>query len=119
MAGRKKKDPASLRTIGLFTGKTPLEEAESLAYEVDELEEAREGGPRDIVRESEDCAVRWLGLDAFAVGDDVKVAVHPKGHAVMMLVSTVKSGAAYGTSTIKLSRAQWSKLKTIVKESKT
>lgn len=122
MAARKKKDPAALRTIDLFTGKTAFEEAEaSLVAEAYEEEErdARANVPRDIVSESEECAVKWLGLDAFHEGDDIKVAVHPKGHAVLMLVNTRAPAGmpiAYGTVTHKLSRAQWSKLKKIVKE---
>ena len=70
MASRKK-DPAALRTIGLFTGKTVMEEAAALAEE--EAPEQREAGPRDIESEAEECAIRWLGLDAFHEGDDIKV----------------------------------------------
>lgn len=117
MAARKK-PAAELRTIGLFTGRTTLEEAQLMAEEeaASELTQ-RTHEPRDLVKEAEDCAVRWLGMDAFASGDDVKIAVHPKGHAVMVLVATTKDGSVRGTSTIKLSATQWKKLKACVKES--
>ncbi len=115
---RRKPDPAVLRTVSMFTGKTPLEEAEDFAREEDDTE--RPDTPRDMVTEAEDCSIRWLGLDVFHEGDDVRVAVHAKGHAVIMLVRTVPSGvpggSAYGTTTFKLSRAQWTKLKKLVRE---
>lgn len=117
MASRKKPDPAALRTIGIFTGKTPIEEAEALVRE--EAGNERQAGPRDVVAEAEDCAIRWLGLDVFHHGDDVRVAVHPEGHAVLLLVSTGgRLGAPYGTTTIKMSRAQWAKLKRLARESR-
>lgn len=110
---RKKKDPAELRILGLFTGKTVLEEAEDLAREEDALT-TRADGPRDMVGEAEECAIRWLGLDAFhEKGDDIKVAVHSSGHAVLVLVRADVTGAPRGTLTIKLSRSQWAKLKKI------
>jgi hypothetical protein len=123
MAARKRKqDPAALRTISLFSGKTVIEEAEHL-LEVDAADLAetqaraiRTGHPFEMVHEAEDAAVRWLGLDVFHEGDDLKVAVHPKGHAVLVLVRTTGTpGLPYGTATIKLSRAQWAKLKTIAR----
>ena len=116
MASRKKPDPAVLRTISLLTGKTPLEEAEDLVRE--ESTETRDPGPRDIVAEGEEAAIRWLGMDVFHEGDDVRVAVNPKnGTAVLMLVSTTKPlGVPYGVSTHKLSRAQWNKLKRLARE---
>ena len=115
VAWRKKKiDPAILRTMDLFSGKTILEEAEAIAHEEHEAT-ARQAGPRDIVEEAEECAVRWLGLDAFHEGDDIKIAVHDKGHAVMVLVSATPHGP-YGTNTIKLSRGQWRKLRSLVLE---
>ncbi len=119
MAGRKKKpEPAALRTIDMFSGKTMLEEKKSLDYEEEERDE-RSDEPRNIVEESEDCAIRWLGLDAFHEhGDDVKIAVHPSGYAVMCLVRTTPQlGIPYATMTVKFSRAQWAKLKRIVRES--
>ena len=105
---------AELRTINLFSGKTVLEEAEQIAHE-EEAMESRPEGPRDLVTEAEDGAIRWLGMDAFNEGDDVKVAVHKGGHAVVVLVSATASGP-YGTSTFKLSRKQWTKLRALVKE---
>ncbi len=113
MASRKKPDPAVLRTIDIFTGRTPLETAEDMARE--EASSQRLEGPRDLIHEAEDCAIRWLGLDAFHEGDDIKVAVHPAGHAVIVLVST-RGNAPYGTSTIKLSRAQWKKLVGLIRD---
>jgi hypothetical protein len=114
--GRRKVDPAILRTVDLFTGKTPLEEAEHIALEEEDRTE-RIGDPLALVERAESTAVTWLGLDVFHEGDDVKVAVHPKGHAVIVLVSTSgKDGKPYGTTTIKLSRAQWSKLKSLARQ---
>jgi hypothetical protein len=111
---KKKIEPAVLRTIGLFNGgKAMLEEAEDLA--ADEVDAERLDGPRDLVAEAEEGAIRWLGLDAFHTGDDVKVATHKAGHAVLVLIDTTKSGEAYATRTFKLSKAQWSKLKTLAR----
>jgi hypothetical protein len=111
----RKKDPALLRTIDLFTRKTPLEEAQDILE--DEKPSARSADPGDMVEQAEATAIRWLGLDAFHEGDDVKVAVHPKGHAVIVLVSTTaKEGVPYGTSTLKLSRVQWTKLKALARD---
>lgn len=115
MAARKRKlDPAVLRTVGLFSGKTVLEEAEQLAAE--EEPEAKTGDPTAMVDHAEACAVRWLGQDAFHEGDDVRVALHSSGAAVMVLVST-RGNAPYATRTFKLTRQQWSKLKQIARES--
>ncbi len=112
---RRRLDPAVLRTRDLFTGRTALEEAEAEARDM--APEIRADVPRNLVTEAEDCAVRWLGMDVFHEGDDIKVAVHHAGHAVMVLVDThPPGGAPCSTRTIKLSRAQWAKLKTIVGE---
>lgn len=112
-ARRRKPEPAELRTIGLFSGKTAVEEAEDLAR--DEAPQAR-APAGDMVEEDEKAAVRWLGLDTFHEGDDVRVAIHKGGHAVLMLVRTTKDGTVYGTSIHKLSRQQWAKLKQIARE---
>lgn len=113
----KKKDPAALRTIGLFTGRTPLEEAElTLLEEPEDVKESREAGERDIVAEAEEGAIRWLGLDVFREGDDIKVAVHPRGHAVVVLVHADSKGGARATTQFKLSAAQWKKLRALAKE---
>lgn len=116
MAARKKKaDPAALRTLGLFSKKTVLEEAEALVLE--EQPDAARGfkNPLEMVEHGEETAVTWLGLDAFHEGDDVRVAVHPGGHAVLMLVRTNYAGP-YGTSLIKLSKAQFQKLRKILQD---
>ncbi len=114
--GRKKVDPAVLRTVDMFTGKTTLEAAEHMALE-DEDRTERIGDPLALVERAEHAAVRWLGLDVFHEGDDVKVAVHKNGHAVMVLVSTSGAqGKPYGTTTLKLSRHQWSKLRRLARE---
>lgn len=106
----KRKAKAEDRTIDLFTGKTV---AEALEAEALEAAETRSSAPRDVVLEAEDGAIRWLGLDVFHRGDDVKVAVHKKGHAVLILVSTTRDGVPYGTATLKLSKQQWDKLRSI------
>lgn len=120
--GARKKDPAALRTLSLFSGKTPLEEAQSL-IEVDaadlaetEARAQRTGHPFEMVHEAEKTAVRWLGLDAFHEGDDIKVLEHRDGHAVLVIVRTTGSaGAPYGVVNIKLSKAQWSKLRRLAR----
>lgn len=109
---KKKMEPAVLRTIGMFSGKTMLEEAESLA--ADELQEERPDGPRDLVAEAEDGAIKWLGLDAFHSGDDIKIATHKAGHAVIVLVNTTPKNEVYATRTFKLSAPQWKKLRKLV-----
>lgn len=116
----KKKVPADLRTIDMFSGRTKLDEIkekEQAAEEVVEEEErtAKAEDLRTLAEKAEDCAIRWLGLDAFHEGDDIKVAVHPEGHAVLVLVSTHgPKKVPYGTTTLKLSRDQWEKLKALV-----
>lgn len=115
MAARKK-DPAVLRTLGLFTGKTPLEEAVAeLEAPKDAPQEERTGNPLAMVERQEETAVRWLGLDVFTEGDDVRVAVHAKGHAVLMMVRANAHGP-YHTATLKLSAQQWAKLKKLARE---
>jgi len=120
MVSRKKKDPAALRTVGLFTGKTVLEEAEQELEEAEDVTEAasweRPNDPKDMVDVAENTAVRWLGLDVFHEGDDVKVAVHAKGHAVLVFVGTHgPKGAPCSTATFKISAAQWRKLKNLAR----
>jgi hypothetical protein len=121
MASRKR-DAAAARTLSLFTRLTPLEEAaaelEGGAADLADAEarERRTGHPFEMVHEAEKTAVRWLGLDVFHEGDDVKVAVHRDGHAVLVLVRTTgAANAPYGTVNVKLSKAQWSKLRNIAK----
>jgi len=117
----KKKVPADLRTIDMFSGRTKLDEIkekEQAAEEVIEEEErtATVADDRTLSERAEDTAIRWLGLDAFHEGDDVKVAVHPEGHAVVVLVNTHgPMKAPYGTQTFKLSRDQWRKLVELVR----
>lgn len=111
MAARKKgPDIAVLNTLDLFTGKTVLEEAEQLVAE--EASPKKSGDPTAMVENAEECAVRWLGQDAFYEGDDVRVALHQSGAAVMVLIST-RGNAPYGTRTFKLTRQQWAKLRQI------
>ena len=118
MASRKKKDPAALRTLSLFSGKTPLEEAEhDLEVAADAAEQvARDKNPLDIAEHAEETAVRWLGLDVFHKGDDIKLAIHAKGHGVIMIIRTTEAGAVYNSSTIKLSKAQVEKLKQLARD---
>ncbi len=117
----KKKVPADLRTIDMFSGRTKLDEIkekEQAAEEVIEEEErtATVADDRTLGERAEDTAIRWLGLDAFHEGDDIKISVHPEGHAVVVLASTFgPKKAIYGTSTFKLSRDQWCKLVELVK----
>jgi len=107
---KKKKDPAALRTISFLTGKTPLEEAEEALLEEQPIE--RIGHPLDMVPSAERTAIRWLGLDIFHEGDDVKIAEHPtNGSAVLILVRASVAGTPYSTATIKLSAQQYAKLR--------
>ncbi len=117
MAARKKPNAAS-RTIDLFTKKTPLEEIEDQVREeaAATREPSKNATPEDptgMVGDAEDAAIRWLGLDAFHEGDDIKVALHPAGHAVLVLVHTTDTGTPRATVTLKLSRTQWQKLRSI------
>lgn len=120
MAGRKRKvSPAELRTVDMFTGKTPIEAAEEMLREEEpEIRDTSGRAPTEIVEMAEDAAIRWLGMDCFHEGDDIKIAVHPKGHAVVMLIRTTKGthGPAYHSVDFKLSRQQWAKLKKLVRE---
>lgn len=119
MASRKKADPAALRTIGLFTGRTVLEEAEVSLFVPDEPDAERHGHPLDMVPRAESTAVRWLGMDVFHEGDDIKVALHPhNGTAVIVLVRAPVQGAPHSTATFKLSRVQWAKLKELARGEK-
>ena len=113
MAARKAQ--AALRTIGLFSGKTALEEAEGL-LDAEDHGERKPPPTRDIVAEAEEAAVRWLGLEVNHEGDDIKVALGKNGKAILVLVDTQKSkdGSAYATRSVYLSRQQWQKLKSLV-----
>ena len=112
-----KKIPADLRTIDMFSGRTTLDDLREREQAAEALleEEERTASVEDnrtLPERAEDTAIRWLGLDAFHEGDDVKVAVHPEGHAVLVLVSTYGPvSVPYGTIVLKLSRDQWEKLK--------
>lgn len=115
----KKPTSAALRTIDLFSRKTKIEEVEDQLREEEIQEEERTAraysDPTAMAEHAEETAIRWLGLDSFHEGDDVKVAVHPAGHAVLILVHTCgPNKAAYATQTLKLSRDQWKKLKSLV-----
>ena len=111
MAKRKKVAPAELRTIGLFSGLTPLEEAANVAT-ADEAKlppaDRSYAGTRDALVSS---AIRWLGLDLFADdGDDVTLAVHPQGHAVLNVTHGGK-GCPGRTTQVKLSPQHVKKLR--------
>lgn len=114
MASRRKKSPAELRTVGLFTGLTPIEEAER------ELAEERETTGRYTPRDYDstkhtmiDVAIRWLGMDAFEDGDDVLLAIGPKGDGVLMAITAAKGGYPGRQVHVRLSRKQLRKLKTL------
>lgn len=114
----RKKDQAALRTLGLFTGLTPLEEAERL---VREEEETRRSEPRyagDMIPTSREAAVRWIGEGQQERGDDIRVIESQAGHAVILLIRGDAPAHPYSTVNLRLSRRQWTKLKRIVEESK-
>lgn len=108
----RKKSHAIERTISLFSGKTRQEEVEDMVRE--EETETRSSEARDIVAEAERGNVRWLGLDAFHEGDDIRIAISKSGAAIVMLVDTTRAGVAYATRSFRLSRKQVQKLKDIV-----
>lgn len=111
MASRKKA-PADMRTIDIFTGKTKLEEVEDMLVEEDEFAKPANDAPKDRsdpTFEQEETAIRWLGLDGFNVGDDCRVALNGKG-AVLMLIDAAPDGSVRAQREQKLSRKQWTKL---------
>jgi hypothetical protein len=110
MASRKK-PPAEVRTIGLFTGLTPLEEAEQAALEEDPFAPKEEPVSRTLISNDE-TAVRWLGEDFSEelLGDGVRVALGKSGVVVMLVRKDARS------VTVKLSHAQWAKLKVIARD---
>jgi hypothetical protein len=117
----RKKDPAQLRTLGLFTGLTPLEEAEQMAREEGAIADKYQGEPRyagDMIPSSLSAAARWLGEGQQERGDDVRVIESEAGHAVLVLIRGDAPAHPYSTVNLRLSRRQWAKLKAIVEESK-
>jgi hypothetical protein len=110
----RKKLPADMRTVGLFSGKTKQEEVEDMVRE-EEAAAPRRGDPTAMKEHAEQNAIRWLGLDSFHEGDDVSLALHPKGHGVLILTA-VKNGKPYRTIQMKVTKDQVKKLKIIAKE---
>lgn len=106
-----------MRTPDLWTGKTKAQEVEDMLAEENELAQPKEERKRLEPRLAQEAGVtRWLGLtNGPMYKDDVRVAVHPKGHAVLMLINTSR-GEPYSTREILLSRHQWAKLKKIARE---
>jgi hypothetical protein len=96
----------------MFTGRTALEEASTL-LEAEDHGDRKPPPVRDIVHEAEELAVRWLGMEQHHDGDDIKIAEHKGGAAVILLIDTQKSsnGSAYATRQFRLSRAQYKKLR--------
>lgn len=121
MASRKKPDPAALRTLGLFTGLTPLEEAEQMAREEGAIADKYQGEPRyagDMIPSSLESAARWLGEGQQERGDDIRVIESGSGHAVLVLIRGDAPVHPYSTVNLRLSRRQWAKLKRIVDEAR-
>ena len=106
-----------MRTPDLWTGKTKQEEVEDMLAEEDELAQPKEERKRLEPRLAQEAGVtRWLGLTPGpSYADDIRIAVHPKGHAVVMLINTSR-GEPYSTREIMLSRHQWTKLVKLVRE---
>jgi hypothetical protein len=104
-----------MRTPDLFTGKTKLEEIEDMVVEEQEPV-VRASDPTAIADQAQKAAVRWLGLDAFHEGDDVALALHEDGHGVLVLVAKAKDGTERASVTVKLSKTQVRKLKTLAQE---
>ena len=92
-----------------------MTQREILAEVIESIDEEATGDARAMVEREEDAAIRWLGMDMFHEGDDVRLALHPKGHGVLMIVR-VMNGAPYSTANIKLSRVQVQKLAQFMKE---
>lgn len=116
MSARKKPAPAELRTIGMFNGGlTPLEEAQRLKDE----EQGRARPPADRsdfgVRDAMvDTAIRWLGHDILAEGDDIVLVEGSKG-AVLSVVYGRAGHAPRKTIDLKLSSAHLKKLRSMFK----
>lgn len=116
MAGRKRKiEPAVLRTLGIFTGLTPIEEAErelreEAASEVKDrsYDASKQGAIRDTIQ--------WLGMDMFEDGDDVMLALGKRGDAVLMIIRGKPGAPPSHQAQVRLSPKQLAKLKQLVKQ---
>ena len=102
-----------MRTPDLWTGKTKAQEVEDMLAEETEQPVKTRIEPKLA---QEHGVTRWLGLTPGpSYADDIRIAVHPKGHAVVMLINTSR-GEPYSTREIMLSRHQWTKLVKLVRE---
>jgi hypothetical protein len=115
VAGRKRKiEPAVLRTLGIFTGLTPIEEAErELAEETapNELKDrSYDGAKQGAIRD----AILWLGMDMFEDGDDIMLAVGRRGDGVLLIVTGKPGETPSHQAQVRLSPKQLAKLKRIV-----
>jgi hypothetical protein len=110
---RRKIPLAELRPVDLFTGRTAIKEAEVLLLDEEDRDE-RPSAARDydsVKGQMAETAIRWLGMDVFEDGDDVLLAIGPKGDGVLMAV-TAGRGICPGRQThVRLSRKQLLKLK--------
>lgn len=118
MASRRKKLAAEERTVGLFTGLTNEEEKlQSKLLEEEERDDRAVAdrsyqGTKDATMRS---VVQWLGFDDFEDGDDIMVAVGPRGGAVICIVYGGKGRPVRRTVEARLSPKLWSKLKDIAR----
>lgn len=115
MGSRKKPAPAELRTIDLFTKLTPLEAAKQLTDD----ERAVISRPVDRSFSADQdarvqTAIRWLGLEHFGSdGDDLFLAIGPKGHGVLSVVSG-RGSTPRRTQEIRLSATHIAKLRELL-----
>ena len=112
---RRKIPAAELRTIGLFSGRTRLEEVARL--EEEERQETRvDAGPRDLGSEMDEAAIRWLGNDAFVQGNDVRLAVRRADGATLLMLVKAAGGTVISTAMWALTEAQRRKLKSLLQK---
>ncbi len=112
---KRKTSPAELRTLGLFNGsRTPLEEAEDMLHEEEETAHPHAARDYDSVKHQMiDTTIHWLGMDAFEDGDDVLLAIGPKGDGVLMAVTAAKGNYPGRQTHVRLSKKQLRKLKNL------
>lgn len=122
MVRRRRPEPAELRTVDLFTGLTPLEEAERLALEEDKYSHRNlhQGPPRtadDMIPDAFKSAVEWLGEnEPIERGDNIRVAKGPKGSVVLVLIRGDLPSHPYSTINLRLSAKAWGQLKRLALE---
>jgi hypothetical protein len=110
MGARKKKSAAALRTVDMFSGMTPMEEAERVRSE----QAPDWGAPAaHASRDHTSCqsqmvetAIEWLRTEENDPGDDVSLAIGPSGNGVLSVLHSSKSGHPSHQAQVRLSSRQ-------------